>query len=914
MRRFTRSGIRTRLSGLLRVRKSREHHGEPGMRSVGRCLLLATTPLAVLLLTAAAAPADPAGTIATGAKRTSKTVGPSAGAGSQRVTTQPARPGLMTGWPFAPTMTSPAAPAKPVGSIKQRNAPRPTVAAPAPTPAPVQRLALPEIQAPTSNQPAAEPSPAAVATPTPAPTLNPPPTIEPEIAGTAEVEPPPREHATLHGDDAMTVFVPPVMPGATLAPIPEAMPAPVTGTTPEAKPAPVPEAKPATMPEPKPATLPEVKPPTMQEAKPAPVPEAKPAPTQEAKPEPVPEAKPATTQEAKPATLPEAKPATTQAAKPVTIPEAKPATVQEAKPATMPDATPSPTPEAMPAPTAVVDVDPIAEQLRNLAIGKFDRIIGNKKEKASIEAFYTGRNYAPLWITDGNVNARATAAIAYLSQVGADGLDPADYPVPNFTSLSDPAALAEAEIRLTTSVITYAHHAQIGRIHWSRVSADIFYDTKAPDPAAVLASMVEAKDVGEALAAYEPHAPEYLALKAKLAEIRAGRGSTGKARIPNGPSLNIGMQDQRVPLLRLRLGIPGGAGAIYDRVLAEAVMRFQQEHALSVTGTLNAATVEALNGGRQSDAHTDIILANMERWRWIPHNLGKTYVIVNLPDYTLRVMRQGKQVWMARIVAGKTTTPTPLISAQMKSITVNPIWNVPASITANEYLPLLQQDPTILQRMGLIVSYNPDGTIHIAQPPGDQNALGRLRFNFPNKFMVYQHDSNQKSLFANERRAESHGCMRVQDPLKYAEVLLSLVRPADGFTQDRIHALFGDNEVEIPFPALLPVHVTYQTAFVDDRGQLEFREDVYGHDEALLAMMKGAERRVADIPIERRENMARRQLLAMPDNALNGWGANGRGFGETNIFTRLFGNPYAQPAPVPRSPIAQPRQQPYYQR
>jgi murein L,D-transpeptidase YcbB/YkuD len=619
----------------------------------------------------------------------------------------------------------------------------------------------------------------------------------------------------------------------------------------------------------------------------------------------MPEAKPATTQEAKPATTQEAKPATTQ--------EAKPATMQEAKPATMPEATPSPTPEAMAAPTAVVDVDPIAEQLRNLANGRFDRIIGNKKERASIEAFYVGRNFAPLWITDGNPNARATAATAYLNQVGADGLDPADYPVPNFASLSDPAALAEAEIRLTTSVITYAHHAQIGRIHWSRMSADVFYDTKAPDPGAVLASMVEAKDVGEVLASYEPHAPEYLALKAKLAETRAGRGSTGKARILNGPSLNIGMQDPRVPLLRLRLGIPGGAGAIYDRVLAEAVMRFQQEHALSVTGTLNAATVEALNG-RQSDAHTDIILANMERWRWMPHNLGKTYVIVNLPDYTLRVMRQGKQVWMARIVAGKTTTPTPLISAQMKSITVNPIWNVPASITANEYLPLLQQDPTILQRMGLIVSYNPDGTIHIAQPPGDQNALGRLRFNFPNKFMVYQHDSNQKSLFANERRAESHGCMRVQDPLKYAEVLLSLVRPADGFSQDRIHALFGDSEVEIPFPALLPVHVTYQTAFVDDRGQLEFREDVYGHDEALLAIMKGAERKLADIPIERKENVARRQLLAMPDNALNGWGANGRGFGETNIFTRLFGNPYAQPAPVPRSPMAQPRQQPYYQR
>ena len=152
--------------------------------------------------------------------------------------------------------------------------------------------------------------------------------------------------------------------------------------------------------------------------------------------------------------------------------------------------------------------------------------------------------------------------------------------------------------------------------------------------------------------------------------------------------------------------------------------------------------------------------------------------------------------------------------------------------------------------------------------------------------------------------------MRVQDPLKYAEVVLSLVRPADGFTQDRIHALFGDNEVEIPFPALLPVHVTYQTAFVDDRGQLELREDIYGHDEALLAVMKGAERKVADIPVERKENQVRRELLAMPDNQWNG----GSFAGGQNIFTRLFGNPYAQPAPVPRSPMAQPRQQPYYQR
>ena len=171
--------------------------------------------------------------------------------------------------------------------------------------------------------------------------------------------------------------------------------------------------------------------------------------------------------------------------------------------------------------------------MRNLGNGKFDRIIGNKKDKASIEAFYAGRNYAPVWITDESANARSAAAIAYLGQVDADGLDPADYPVPNFASLSDPTALAEAEIRLTTSVVAYAHHAEIGRIHWSRVSGDIFYDSKAPEPAGAFSpTSPNAQDVSEALASYEPHAPEYLALKAKLAEIRAGRGGDGKPRFP----------------------------------------------------------------------------------------------------------------------------------------------------------------------------------------------------------------------------------------------------------------------------------------------------------------------------------------------------------------------------------------------
>ncbi len=554
----------------------------------------------------------------------------------------------------------------------------------------------------------------------------------------------------------------------------------------------------------------------------------------------------------------------------------------------------------------------IAERLHDIANGKYDHILGGKKDRTTIDAFYSGRNYAPVWLTDGKANARAKAVIAYLGHVDGDGLDPADYPVPDFARSSDPATLAEAELELTTSIITYTHHASVGRIHWSRVSPDISYNTTPPEAADVLAAMVEAKDAAAALDAYEPHADGYLALKAKLAAIRAGKADPTKPAIGNGPVPKTDAQDDRVPQLRARLGLPGD-GITYDKELAEAVKKFQKEHDLKPTGTLTAATVEALNG-RQPDRPTDTILANMERWRWMPHDLGNTYVIVNIPDYTLRVMHDGKQVWMTKIVDGKPTMPTPIMTAEMKYITINPTWNVPPSIVHREYLPALAQDPTVLSRMGLRVSYNSDGTIHISQPPGDRNALGRIRFNFPNKYLVYQHDTPDKYMFAYDKRDLSHGCMRVLNPPKYAEVLLSLVRPGDGYTADRLVKMFGPNETDIQFPTFIPVHLTYQTAFVDEAGKLEFREDIYGRDKALLALLKGDDRRVADVPVEHRESIIKRQVLAVPDQPALWGGRSSAGYypgaqpsGE-GFFSRLFGLPAAQSGrPIPRRPVAQRR-------
>ncbi|MGA2893579.1 MAG: L,D-transpeptidase family protein [Xanthobacteraceae bacterium] len=590
-----------------------------------------------------------------------------------------------------------------------------------------------------------------------------------------------------------------------------------------------------------------------------------------------------------------------------------------ATPATATPAAAAATPETTtPAATLASADAPIVDQLHNLATGGFDHVIGNKKDRTQIDAFYAGRNYAPLWITDGKANARANAAIAYLGHVDADGLDPADYPAPNFAIASSPAELAAAEIKLTLDVITYAHHASVGRVHWSRVSADIEYNTTAPESGEVLSTLAAASDVAAALDAYEPKTPGYLALKSKLADIRAGKLDKAGTPIPSGAVLKAGMQDDRVPALRERLGILSDGGTGYDKPLAEAVKKFQEQHQIAATGTLTAATVEALNG-KTPDRAADIILANMERWRWAPHQFPATYVIVNLPDFTLRVMHDGKPVWTTKIVDGKPDKPTPIMTADMKYITVNPTWNVPPSIINHEYLPALAQDPTVLDRMGLKLVHNPDGSVRIYQPPGDKNALGRIRFNFPNKFLVYQHDTPDKYLFASEKRDYSHGCMRVQDPQHYAEVLLSLVRPNDGYTEDRIKRMIAEGgETDISFPTYISVNLTYQTAFVDDSGKLQFRDDMYGRDRALLAILKGDDRRVADIPVEHKEDISQREVLAIPDQAsgrgiFGGGGSyypNGGGSGGgDNFFSRLFGGFASAPPPAPHKPVPHPRKE-----
>ena len=563
---------------------------------------------------------------------------------------------------------------------------------------------------------------------------------------------------------------------------------------------------------------------------------------------------------------------------------AAPATAPATKSATSPAApeTAAPVvaaPEVAPAaeaPAPVVEAPPltpdqkVAEKIHELFGTKADRIL-DRRYKAAVEAFYSARAYAPLWIEDGVESQRAKAAASYLAGVDADGLDPADYPVPSFRN-DDPAALAEAELKLTASVLTYARHAQTGRVHYSRVSNDIIYNLVYPEPPEVLGKMADAKNVRDALDGFNPPHEAYKALKAKLAEARGGRAAGGPSRISTGQSLKIGMTDPRVPMLRERFGVAGGDDTTYDKALSEAVKKYQQQRGQQPTGVVTNALVDALNGPRR-DHDADIIIANMERWRWLPRDLGKAYVMVNIPEYILRVVDHGSLAWSTRVVVGQPgEKATPLLTETMKYITVNPTWNVPPSIINNEYLPAYAQDPTVLDRMGLKMERNRDGTIHIYQPPGAGNALGRIRFNFPNKFSVYQHDTPDKYMFAHDKRAYSHGCMRVQNPDQYAEVLLRIANPRDGYTAERIRNMYGTGERDIQLQYQIPVHLTYQTAAVEN-GHLVIREDIYGRDARLLAALKGEDRRIADMPVERREasNGGARRQVQMMQRPTNGF-------------------------------------------
>ena len=412
-----------------------------------------------------------------------------------------------------------------------------------------------------------------------------------------------------------------------------------------------------------------------------------------------------------------------------------------------------------------------------------------RRLRAALADAYTAHGYEPFWRSADGWREAATAALQRLRGAGEDGLDLRDLALP---APEKNAPDAEDELALSEAVGTYALQAGGARIDPQRLSRLIGARPTPPEPASVIATVAAAgAQAGEVLQQFNPPHYGYQALRAKLAELRAEHAKTEPA------------SDQR---------------------LAEAVEGASQNDAEPPLGRVGRRRAVTLAKASTSRIEAEV-LANMERWRWLPRDLGDEHVEVNIPDFELAVVRDGQVAHRARIIVGKEQTPTPVFSNAVQFIIVNPYWNVPPSIINKEMLPKAGGDVSAIEQHGFKVSYR-HGKLIVRQPPGERNALGRIKFMFPNDFAVYLHDTPSRGLFSASHRAFSHGCMRVEAPFALAEAVLG---PGSGWSEQRVRRLIGGSERYINLSKPLPIHIEYFTAYVDEAGRLVQRPDLYGY-------------------------------------------------------------------------------------
>jgi murein L,D-transpeptidase YcbB/YkuD len=531
--------------------------------------------------------------------------------------------------------------------------------------------------------------------------------------------------------------------------------------------------------------------------------------------------------------------------------------------------------------TLITASDAIRMAVQNRLSEKFTATSEKKKtEQGALVEFYSVPDQKPLWVDQNGLTERGKAVIAEIKNADDYGLRSADYALPKTDgfSASDPNKadwLADAEITVSYAVLDYANDARGGRIKPQQLSENLDPSLALPDPSEVIESIAIRSDPAAYLRSFQPDQPQFEALRQKLIALRGGKVEHAVAEKPanfisDGPVLKLGVVDPRVAIVRKRLDVPAEPGMnpnTYDMGLALAVQRFQQANGTYGDGAIGAGTRRLLNGQPSaepregaSSAQIRAILINMERWRWLPHDLGPYYVNVNIPEFMLRVVDAGKPVHTTRVVVGKPEKQTPVLSNEMQEIVFGPFWNVPTSIKIEEIRPYVREEASwfggggfntaVFQRHNLRLKYNGEEidpavvdwnrvdirSFDIYQPPGPDNVLGKVKFVFPNKHDVYMHDTPQKFYFAQAVRAESHGCMRVQNPDQLAAVLLKHDR---GWSEARTEQAMEDGyDSHVALQQKIPVYITYFTLKVNDDGSLSSYGDIYGHDARMAAALR----------------------------------------------------------------------------
>lgn len=515
--------------------------------------------------------------------------------------------------------------------------------------------------------------------------------------------------------------------------------------------------------------------------------------------------------------------------------------------------------------------------------------------------FYDSRMGSTLWVGKTGYNDAAKNVIATLKDADSWGLRAADFKIADLKpgangefNLDD---LTAAETRLSLAAMEYARDARGDRITDPSSQLGTYLDRKPVvlDRRTVIDSLASVPDKGTYLTELHPKHPQFIRLREKLLALRTNAKEAEALKIADGPKLMPGASHAQIAILHKRLKVAAATvkddgspadDTYYDKALATAVVAYKESKGIQPANpSITAALRRSLNASNDvSDAK---LVANMEEWRWMPDDLGKYYIMVNIPEFKVRVISDGQVIHEERIVSGRPDTQSPIFSEMMRTVVIQPRWNVPDSIKIKELLPSLRAGGDPLRRQGLVMErngrkmdpYSVDWNrndirnFNVYQPPSGSNALGVVKFLFPNKHAVYLHDTPSKSLFNESTRAFSHGCIRVRNPVKLAEILLDKDKGWDASMVQNLIAK-GPEENEISLDQPVPVHVTYFTAWVDDSGEVQTFGDVYGHEKRINLALAGRWNQIAKAD----------EKKVSPEDIPQGDGWGGDGFGS------LFGS------------------------
>lgn len=489
----------------------------------------------------------------------------------------------------------------------------------------------------------------------------------------------------------------------------------------------------------------------------------------------------------------------------------------------------------------------------------------------ALPVFYERRAYRPAWCDSSGSLPAADQLMDAIRSAEQEALRPSDYHIEAAQSLlarvqlaasrgdPDPRVLADLDLLLSDAYLVYGSHLLSGRLDPETFDPEWRANRRGADMAAVLEQALRDGGIAASLRELLPPQAGYRRLRGAWQRYRTIADEGGWLAVPAGPVPQLGSRDSRIRLLRRRLEIVGDLDSTgvtdpeqFDEAVEAGVRRFQRRHGLDATGTLDAPTLAALNVSATERMRQ--IGLNLERWRWLPQDLGERHVVVNIAASDLRVEEGGRAVLTMRVIVGQPYRRTPVFSDTLRYIVLRPYWNVPRNIAVQDKLPLIRRNPGYLaqQNMKVFDGWGADAKevdpttvdwarvtranfhYHLRQDPGPHNALGLVKFMFPNKYNVYLHDTPSRELFARADRTFSSGCIRLERPMDLAAYLLG----DQGWTRPQVlNAVRAGVERTVPLRHPLPVHLLFWTAWVDDEGLLEFRRDAYGRDERLATAL-----------------------------------------------------------------------------